>query len=127
MNVLRFKKGYKNWDATYEAELDYEYTTQSIKKITTLIVRKPDTGKSFAIPWNVVEEYLQGHRDSSFVDEAGNKLKYVQGMFQITGSNFNLIIHPDQIASIRIAAKNIVKGVSHSVENIFREHSTQRY
>ena len=127
MNVLRFKKGYKNWDATYEAELDYEYTTQSIKKITTLIVRKPDTGKSFAIPWNVVEEYLQSQRDGSFADETGTKLKYVQGMFQITGSNFNLIIHPDQIASIRIAAKNVVKGVSHSVENIFREHSTQRY
>ena len=125
MRILRFKKGYKNWDTTYEAELDYEYTTQSLKKITTLTVRKPELGRSVEIPWNLVESYIQGERDTPFIDETGIMIKYVQGMFQITGNNFSLVIQPDQVAAIRIAANNVVRGVSYSVENILREYSLQ--
>jgi len=32
MNVLKFKRGYKNWETTYEAELDYEYTANFEKR-----------------------------------------------------------------------------------------------
>lgn len=126
MRVLRFKKGYKNWDTTFEAELDYEFTTQNIKKVSTLIIKKPETGKRISIPWNIVEEYIRGERNEPFIDETGTKIKYLNGTFQITGNNFNLIIHPDQVKAIRLAAANMVRDISYSVENILREYSMQR-
>lgn len=126
MKVLRFKKGYKNWDTNFEAELDYEFTAQSVKKVSTLIIKRPELGKRVSIPWNLVEEYVRGERDAPFIDETGTKIKYSDGRLQITGNNFNLIIHPDQVTAIRVAAVNMVRDVSYSVENILREHSTQR-
>lgn len=125
MNVLRFKKGCKNWDTTYEAELDYEYTAEQEKRITSLILFRPDTGKKAVIPWSVFEMCSQGQ--SGYTDETGLCVKSTcNGLFVSCGYAFNILIHTDQVAAIKRAAKNLAGNLSFSVENILREYSMQR-
>ena len=125
MNVLKFKKGAKSWDTTYEAELDYEYTSEQEKKITSLILYRPDTGKRAVIPWNVFEMCSQSQ--SGYIDETGLCVKSTTGGLCIScGYAFNILIHQDQVAAIKRAARNLSENVSYSVENILKEYSMHR-
>ncbi len=127
MNVLRFKKGYKNWETTYEAELDYEYSASFEKKITSLILYRPDMGRRVSIPWQAFEQFTQPGTDGTYADSAGLKIRYADGRLDVSnGQNFLVRIHADQVAAIKRAAKNISQNVSCSVENILREYSSHR-
>jgi hypothetical protein len=127
MNVLRFKKGYKNWETTYEVELDYEYTASFEKKITSLILYRPDMGRRVAIPWQAFEQFSQPGSEGAFVDSTGLKIRYANGGLDVSnGQNFNVRILSDQAAAIKRAARNVSQDVSCSVENILREYSSQR-
>jgi len=124
MNVLRFKKGCKKWDTTYEAELDFEYTASQEKKVTALILHIQDLGKRVNIPWDVFELYAEGATVTPYTDASNVKLMHSEGRLYISnGGNLNIVIHEDQIAAIKRAARNIVGDVSYSVENIFRQYS----
>jgi hypothetical protein len=124
MNVLRFTKGYNNWETTYEVELDFEYTENLEKKISSLIIYRQDLGKKAVIPWQVFENYATGQKEGSFADASGLRIGSINGKLSITqGYNFNVIMHEDQIEAIRRAAKNIVEDVSYSVENILKEYA----
>jgi hypothetical protein len=127
MNVLRFKKGYKNWETTYEVELDYEYSASFEKKITSLILYRPDMGRRVSIPWQAFEQLSQEGSSGAFVDSTGLKIRYANGGLDVSnGQNFNVRILPDQAAAIKRAARNVSQDVSCSVENILREYSSQR-
>lgn len=124
MNVLRFKKGCKKWDTTYEAELDFEYTINQEKKVTALILHMPELGKRVTIPWEVFELYSKGESEAPFADAHNLKIMKIEGKLYISKDcDFNIVIHEDQIAAINRAAQNIVGDVSYSVENIFRQYS----
>jgi hypothetical protein len=127
MNVLRFKKGYKNWETTYEVELDYEYTASFEKKISSVILYRPDMGRRASIPWQAFQQFSQPGQEGAFVDSAGLKIRYANGGLDVSnGQNFSVHILPDQVAAIKRAARNISQNVSCSVENILREYSSQR-
>ncbi len=124
MNVLRFKKGYKDWETTYDVELDYEYDERLEKKMSSLIICRQDLGKKAVVPWQVFENYATGHMEGTFADASGLRIGRVNGKLSITqGYNFNVVIHQDQIEAIRRAAKNLVEDVSSSVENILKEYA----
>jgi hypothetical protein len=123
MNVLRFKKGYKNWETTYEAELDYEYSASFEKKITSLILYRPDMGRRVSIPWKAFEQFTQPGTGGAYADSTGLKVRYADGGLEVSnGQNFSVKIQPDQAAAIKRAARNISQDVSCSVENILREY-----
>jgi hypothetical protein len=119
MNVLRFKKGYKNWEMTYEVELDYEYSASFEKKITSLILYRPDMGRRVSIPWKAFEQFSQEGSIGAFIDSTGLKIRYANGGLDVSNG-------PDQAAAIKRAARNVSQDVSCSVENILREYSGQR-
>ncbi|MBN2251053.1 MAG: hypothetical protein JW724_03145 [Candidatus Altiarchaeota archaeon] len=126
MNVLRFNKGCNGWETSFEAELDYEYTLSQEKRITALILYRPDLGKKVAIPWRIFEHYARGSNGSAFADSSGLRIRLSKGRLVISnGLNFRLVIHEDQVAAIKRAARNVVEDVSYTVENIFREYSVQ--
>ena len=127
MNVLRFKKGYNGWQTTYEAELDFEYTSLVEKKVTALILKRLETGSQAVIPWQVFEEYTKGEGSGIYVDQTGLKMRYINGQLQVSwNGSFNIVIHADQIDAIKKVAKRISENISCSVENILREYSSQR-
>ena len=126
MNVLRFRKGCKKWDTTYEVELDFEYTTSQEKKVTALILHMPEYGKRASVPWDVFSQYAEGRSQAPYADSSNVKIMYLEGRLYISnGGSFNVVIHEDQMAAIKRAAKNIESDVSYSVENIFRQYSIQ--
>jgi len=128
MNVLRFKKGYKGWETTYEAELDFEYTSLVEKHVTSLILKRPDLGVSAVIPWQVFEEYTKGENNSVYIDSTGLKMRYLNGQLQVSWKgSFNIVIHADQIEAIKKVAKRVSESVSYSVENILKEYSALRH
>lgn len=127
MNVLKFKRGYKDWETTYEVELDFEYTADLEKRITSIIIYRPDIGKKVVIPWRIFELYLNGETESIFADSSGLRIRVVDNELYVTNEhNFRVVIHEDQIEAIKRAARNVVEDVSSSVENILREFSMQR-
>ena len=127
MNVLRFKKGYKNWETTYEAELDYEYSASFEKKITSLILYRQDMGRRVSIPWHAFEQFTQPGTNGTYADSSGLKVRYAEGGLDVSnGLNFLVRIHADQVAAIKRAAKNISQNVSSSVENILMEYSSHQ-
>ena len=124
MNVLRFKKGCKKWDTTYEAELDFEYTARGEKKVTALILHMPELGRRLSIPWEVFKLYSESPAKTPYADEHNIKIMHVEGRLCISnGSSFNIAVHEDQIAAIKRAARNIESDVSSSVESIFKQYS----
>lgn len=127
MNVLKFKKGYKDWETTYVVELDFEYTADLEKRITSIIIYRPDIGKKVVIPWQIFELYLKGEIESTFADSSGLRIKLIDDELYVTNEHdFRVVIHGDQIEAIKRAARNVVEDVSSSVENILREFSMQR-
>jgi hypothetical protein len=125
MNVLKFKKGCKNWETTYEAELDFEYTHEQRKRISSLIIHRPDTGRKVAIPWQIFESYANHSNAGVFADQTGLKLGLANDGLEVScGQSFNVVIHEDQIAAIMRAARNVTEDVSYSVESILMEYSS---
>lgn len=124
MNVLKFKKGCKDWETTYEVELDFEYTADLEKKITSIIIYRSDIGKKVVIPWQIFKLYLKGEVESSFTDSSGLMVKLIGRELYIANEyGFRVIIHNDQLEAIKHAAKNVVEDISSSVENILKEFS----
>lgn len=127
MNVLKFKKGYKDWETTYEVELDFEYTADLEKRITSIILYKPDIGKTVVIPWRIFELYINGETESTFTDLSSLNIRFIDNELYVSNEHgFQVIIHKDQIEAIKIAAKNVEEDISASVENILREFAMKR-
>ncbi len=125
MNLIRFKKGYNNWEITYEVELDFEYTPDLKKRITSVIFYRPDIEHRISIPWRIFRAYLDGDVKTAFANSSGLSIRVINGEIHISAPEFNLLIHRDQAIAIRNAAKNLVENVSVSVENIFRKSAMQ--
>lgn len=125
MNLI-FRKGYKDWETTYEVEFDFEYTPEMKKKITDIIFYCHDLKQKISIPWQIFEEFLLGKPEGIFANSSGLKIRSVNSGIHISNGHFlNLLIHRDQIMAIKAAAKNITEDVSASVENILSEFVVQ--
>ena len=125
MNVLKFKKGCKEWETSYEVELDYEYSEDLEKEITSVILYRQDLGKKAVIPWGIFKKFTCGSNEGTFIDSSGLRIGFIKGKLSVSqGYSFNIIIHEDQIDAINRAAKNIVEDISYSVENILKEYAT---
>ena len=124
MNVLKFDKGFK--DASYEVELDFEYTADLEKKITSIIIYRPDIGRKVVIPWQIFRLYLRGDNETSFADSSGMRVMLVdKGLYITDRLGFRILICMEHIEAIKHAARNVVEDVSSSVENILKEFSMQ--
>ncbi len=125
MNLI-FRKGYKDWETTYEVEFDFEYSSDMKKRITGIILYCHDIKQRIAIPWHIFEEFLAGKTDGIFANPSGLRIKSVNGGLHISNGHFlNLLVHRDQIMAIKTAAKNITEDISTSVENILSEFAVQ--
>ncbi|MEA3255637.1 MAG: hypothetical protein U9Q22_07360 [Candidatus Altiarchaeota archaeon] len=126
MNVLKFKKGYSGYETGYEVELDFEYTADLEKRITSIILYRPDIGKKVVIPWQIFKLYLRGETETAFADSSGLRVRLRGKELYITnGQGFHVVIRGDQIEAIKRVARNVVEDVSSSVENILKEFSMQ--
>jgi len=125
MDVIKFKRGIKNWDTSYNVEIDFEYTADLEKRITEVVFYQPHTNLRVRVPWRVLKGYLDGTTSNVYVDSSGLKLEMVGNDLHISDSRFfHITVHEDQRRAIKIAARNVKERISSSVERILREFAT---
>jgi len=125
MNVIRFKRGVKHWECTYEVKIDYEYTADLGKKISDIIFYQPQTNLRVRVPWKILKNYLNGDLSTTYVDESGLKLEMDGKDLRISDSRlFHIKVHEDQRKCIHIAAIKVKEDISSSVERILRESAS---
>ncbi len=118
MNLLKFRQGYKEWEISYNVELDFEYTADLEKKITHIVLHQLSPKRSVRIPWGIFQPYLCG-KEGVYVDASGLRIKSAAGKIEVSDSRFlNIKIHEDQRKAIMVAEKRAVENISTSVENI---------
>jgi len=126
MNVLKFRRGYKNWDMSYNVELDFEYTADLKKRITHIILHQLSPPRSVRIPWIIFQPYLNG-KEGVYIDSSGLKIRAINGEIHISDSGFLKIkIHEDQRNAIKLAEKRVRRDISSSVENILKRFARNR-
>ncbi|HIE34188.1 MAG TPA: hypothetical protein EYP86_03515 [Candidatus Altiarchaeales archaeon] len=127
MNVLRFRRGIKNWKTTYEVYIDFEYTADLEKRLTNITFYQPEINRKIIIPWHILEPYLLNMETATYVEPSGLKIRVIDEGLLISDPHFlNIIVHRDQMNAIRIAARNVRKDISESVERILRESYSRR-
>lgn len=126
MNLLKFKSRYGKMEYVYEVEIDFEYTSDLEKRITSVILYRPDINRQVTVPWNILKPYLNGKIDGVFANASGLRIHAIDKGIMITDSCFfNLLIHNDHANLIKIAAKKIKENISTSVERILGEFTVQ--
>jgi len=121
MNILRFRKGFKNWRTTYNVEFDFGYDADLRKKINCVIFHLPKAGRKLAVPWRIFKGYLYNDSEGTYADSSGLCIRKVVNDLHISDSRFfSLIVQKDQLDAIKIAARRMLENVSVSVENILR-------
>ena len=127
MNVLRFRRGIKDWKTTYEVNIDFEYTADLEKRLTRITFYRPDLNRSITLPWSIFEPYLNGNEKTTYVDKSGIVIRVIdEGLFISDSRAFSIVVQRDQMTAIRIAANRIKEDISKSVERILREFSYRR-
>jgi len=122
MSVLKFKKGVKDWDQTYEVDIKSEYTSDLEKRITDIVFCIPKNNKRIRIPWNIFESYLSGSLEATYADAEGISIHAAAGELLLTdGKGLELVIRKDQLNAIRTAASKTMRTLSPSVKRIHRE------
>ena len=122
MQVLRFKRGVKHWECTYNVEIDFEYTADLEKKIVEVVFHQPHTNLRLRVPWSILKDYLYGVSTRPYVESSGLRLQYVGNDLHVSDSRFfDVIVHEDQRHAITRAAKNVKENISSSVERILKE------
>ncbi len=122
MHVIKFKRGVKHWESTYNVEIDFEYTADLEKKLSDVIFHQPHTNLRVRIPWSILKDYLYGISTRPYVEPSGVKLEMVGNDLHISDSRFfHVIVHEDQRKAITVAARNVKENISSSVERILKE------
>ncbi len=125
MNKLRFRRGFKHWECTYDVEIDFEYTADLEKKITDIIFYQPQNNQKTRVPWDILRKYLEGSVSRPYINESGLKLEMIGEDLHISNSRFfHITVHEDQRKAICIAAKNVKENISSSVERILQESAS---
>ncbi|HDN83262.1 MAG TPA: hypothetical protein ENG50_02735, partial [Candidatus Altiarchaeales archaeon] len=109
--LLKFEKTFTR-DA-FNVIIDYEYTLELEKKITSLLFYVPKTGKCLRVDWKVIEPYLRGKERSLYIREDGLSIKVIANKLVISDSRFTkIIIYPNEMELILRAVEDIKRSVS---------------
>jgi len=125
MNILRFKKGFKDWKTSYNVEFEFGYDSDLRKKISFIVFYLPKASKKLAVPWKIFSDYIHNESELSYADSTGLCMKRAVNGLHISDSKFfSLVVQKDQLEAIGIAAHRTLENVSVSVENILKEFTS---
>ncbi len=115
METLRFRKGCKNWDTTYEVSLISEYTPDLEKKITHAALFRPETNQNIRIPWGVLEGYLNGEKTPLAGKDLSIKPTAAGLYLMRNGSGFTM--HKDQMRAVLSMAEKTPMESPQQIKN----------
>lgn len=119
-NILKFKKGFKNWSTTFDVKINCEYTPDLEKSITTIEFHLPRKSDAVTISWHVLEPFLMG-TTTPYTDGRGLDISVEGKTIHIDGKGFVIRIHEDQAKSILIVCNRLRDDVNPSVQNLKNE------
>lgn len=117
-DILKFKKGFKDWNTTFTVKINCEYTSELEKVITTIEFYLPEKLKSVIIPWRAFEPFLRG-QTTPYADGTGLDISAKGGSIDVRdGKGFMIEIREDQVNSILIACSRLQEEISPSVQKL---------
>lgn len=119
MNVLKFKRGVKNWNKTFEVKIISEYTADLEKKIKYVEFYDPDKGLKENVPWHVIESFLLFKTKIPYYNSSGLNVKVEKNAVVISNQRgLRLEIHDDQAKSIYLAAHKMLDEITSDVRKL---------
>lgn len=119
MNSLKFKRGFKDWDQTYEVKIVPEYTADLEKIITSVEFYDPAKGLKAQIPWNAIEPFLIGRTSVPYFDEKGLNVRVDGTSIIISNSRgLKIKVKEDQAKSIYLTANRMLDDITDAVRKL---------
>ncbi len=117
-DVLRFKKGYKNWNVSFNVKINYEYTSELQKELTTVEITNNSLLNKISIPWYILKPFLMGQK-TPYMDSSGLEINVGGPLIIIrNGLGFEIEIQEDQANSILIACERLQDDISPVIQKL---------